>query len=199
MSGLTTGAIIALIIKYKYLIIFPIAVLEGPLIAIVAGFLAYSGYLNVIAVVLLLVFADLVGDSFYYSIGRFGRARFIHKYGRYIGINEERVASLEKQFEHHHWKIIAIGKTQAIGSLILVAAGIARAPFRKFLWYNLFATIPKTILFVLIGYFFGHGYQTITTLSDSIGLISIFMSIALIVFYVVFKWHLKRKSHLNGQ
>lgn len=197
MSGLTTGVIIALLIKYKYLIIFPIAVLEGPLIAIAAGFLIYAGYLNLFAVFMLLLFADLVGDSIYYSIGRFGRARFIHKYGRYIGINEARVESLEKQFAQHHWKIIAIGKTQAIGSLILVAAGIANAPFRKFLWYNLLATVPKIILFLAIGFFFSHGLQAITIFSNSIGLASIVLSLALVVFYLIFRLYLKRKNHLH--
>lgn len=199
MSGLTTGAIIALILKYKYLIIFPIAVLEGPLISIVVGFLAYGGYLNLVFAFVLLICADLVGDSLYYTIGRFGRDRFIKKYGHYIGINAERVQKLETQFEHHHWKIIVVGKTQAIGSLILVVAGVAKAPFRKFLWYNLLGTIPKTMLFILIGYFFGHGLQTINTLSNSIGIVSITMSFALVVFYVAFKLYVKRKNHLNDQ
>lgn len=198
MSGLSTAVIIALIAKYKYLIIFPIAVLEGPLISIIAGFLTYAGYLNAYFAFLLLVLADLVGDSFYYSIGRFGRTGFIHKYGRYIGINEERVKNLEEQFTHHHWKIIAIGKTQAIGSLILVAAGLANAPYKKFLQYNLLATIPKTALFILVGYFFGHGYQEITAFSNSFGLASIVLSLALIVFYVAFRLYLKGKNRLNG-
>ncbi|MCX6788630.1 MAG: DedA family protein [bacterium] len=199
MSGLTTSAILALIIKYKYLIIFPIAVLEGPLISMAVGFLIYSGYLNAFFAFTLLILADLVGDSLYYSIGRFGRKTFIHKYGRYIGINEERVLKLETQFEHHHWKIIAVGKTQAVGSLILVAAGIANAPFKKFLWYNLLGTVPKTLIFVFIGYFFSHGFEAITSFSNSIGIISIGMSVALLIFYIVFKMYLKKKSHLNGQ
>lgn len=199
MTGLTTAAIIALLIKYRYLLIFPIAVLEGPIISMVVGFLIYAGYLNGAVAFGLLIFADLVGDSLYYFLGRFGRKRFLHKYGHYIGMNEARILVLEKQFEKNHWKILAAGKTQAVGSLILVAAGVAKAPFDKFLWYNLLSSLPKTLFFILIGYFFGHGYIEINKFSGYTGWISISLSVLLIFLYFAVRLYLKKKNRLNDQ
>ena len=199
MTGLTTAAIIALLIKYRYLLIFPIAVLEGPIISMVVGFLIYMGYLNGMAAFGLLILADLVGDSLYYFLGRFGRKRFLHKYGHYIGMNEARILVLEKQFEKNHWKILAVGKTQAIGSLILVAAGVAKAPFDKFLWYNLLGSFPKVLFFILVGYFFGHGYLEINRFSGYTGWISISLSVLLVLIYLAVKLYLKKKNRLNGQ
>ena len=199
MTGLTTAAIIALLIKYRYLLIFPIAVLEGPIISMVVGFLIYMGYLNGMAAFGLLILADLVGDSLYYFLGRFGRKRFLHKYGHYIGMNEARILVLEKQFEKNHWKILAVGKTQAIGSLILVAAGVAKAPFDKFLWYNLLGSFPKVLFFILVGYFFGHGYLEINRFSGYTGWISISLSVLLVLTYLAVKLYLKKKNRLNGQ
>lgn len=199
MTGLTTAAIIALLIKYRYLLIFPIAVLEGPIISMVVGFLIYAGYLNGAVAFGLLIFADLVGDSLYYFLGRFGRKRFLHKYGHYIGMNEARILVLEKQFEKNHWKILAVGKTQAVGSLILVAAGVAKAPFDKFLWYNLLSSLPKTLFFILIGYFFGHGYIEINKFSGYTGWISISLSVLLIFLYFAVRLYLKKKNRLNDQ
>ena len=199
MTGLTTAAIIALLIKYRYLLIFPIAVLEGPIISMVVGFLIYMGYLNGMAAFGLLILADLVGDSLYYFLGRFGRKRFLHKYGHYIGMNEARILVLERQFEKNHWKILAVGKTQAIGSLILVAAGVAKAPFDKFLWYNLLGSFPKVLFFILVGYFFGHGYLEINRFSGYTGWISISLSVLLVLTYLAVKLYLKKKNRLNGQ
>ena len=199
MTGLSTTAIIALLIKYRYFLIFPIAFLEGPIISMVVGFLIYAGYLSGIVAFGLLILADLVGDSFYYFLGRFGRKRFLTKYGRYIGMNEARILVLEKQFEKNHWKILAVGKTQAIGSLILVAAGVAKAPFDKFLWYNLLGSFPKTLIFILIGYFFGHGYLEINKFSGYTGWASISLSILLVFSYIAVRFYLKKKNRLNGQ
>ena len=51
-----------------------------------------------------------------------------------------------------------VGKTQALGSPILVAAGIAKAPFGKYILYNTLGSLPKVILFQVIGYYFGKSY-----------------------------------------
>ena len=38
--------IVYLLTEYKYLILFPLAIVEGPIIAVIAGFLCSSGFLN---------------------------------------------------------------------------------------------------------------------------------------------------------
>lgn len=192
MTGLSVASLLLVIQRYGYLIIFPIAVIEGPVISIISGFLLYSGIFNFFVLYPLLVAADLAGDSLYYVIGRFGGRRLISKFGNKFGIGEERLFALEQKFDKHHWKIIAIGKTQAIGSLILMSAGVARARFGAFLRYNLYATLPKTLLFVAIGYFFGHGVSQISGTTSFIGWASIGASLLLVVGYVIFRIYIKK-------
>ena len=82
--------ILSLLEHYKYLVIFPIAIFEGPIIIIITGFLVYLGVLNVFIAYAMLVIADSLGDSLYYCIGKYwGKSRFIRKVGRYIGYDEK--------------------------------------------------------------------------------------------------------------
>ncbi|HZL01197.1 MAG TPA: hypothetical protein VFC47_15015, partial [Caulobacteraceae bacterium] len=58
----------SLLSRYGYAVLFPVAVVEGPGAAIVAGALVGSGQLDGVTVILMLVAADLVGDALYYAL-----------------------------------------------------------------------------------------------------------------------------------
>ena len=62
----TPDAVIAILINYGYFLLFPIAVLEGPIISVIAGFLVLQGYFNILLVYAVMVVADLTGDFLYY-------------------------------------------------------------------------------------------------------------------------------------
>lgn len=154
--------IIQWLIHYRYFLLFPAAVIEGPIVTILAGFLASLDYFNLIVAYIIVVLADNVGDSLYYIIGRWGGRRFIDGWGRYLGISPERVVKIENHFENHPGKTLIIGKLTQVASFpTLVASGIANMPFKKFLWYTAIATMIKSFLLLVIGYFFGTAYATI--------------------------------------
>ena len=84
----------------------------------------------------------------YYELGYYGRQRLINRWGHFLGITLERVERLEKHFEKHSGKTLIIGKlSHGVGAVVLVAAGIARVPFRKFIWDNFIHSLPKSLLF----------------------------------------------------
>jgi membrane protein DedA with SNARE-associated domain len=198
MLNNSAADLIALLIKYRYLIIFPIAVVEGPLVSAAAGFLVFLGYLNGFFTYVLLILADMVGDTLYYALGRFGGRKFVKKFGHYIGVDEKKLGNLEKQFERHSGKIILGGKTQAIGAVALIAAGMAKMPYRGFMKYNFLGSIPKVLLFLAIGYFFGQGYSAmLDKYVNYVGLISFLAAVALIVFYFLVRRYLRAKDKIN--
>jgi membrane protein DedA with SNARE-associated domain len=141
--------------QYGYAIILPIAVIEGPAMAMIAGALVAAGSLNAYAAATLLVLADLVGDALYYSLGRFAHAPLLQRVSKRLSLHPERFKTLEQRFHDHDWKLILIGKTQAFGSIILYFAGASRMSFVRYLAVNLIATVPKVILFEVAGYFLG--------------------------------------------
>ncbi len=173
------------LLHYRYLALFPITIIEGPIITVIAGFLSAQGYLSAFLVYPLAVAGDLVGDTIYYLIGRLGREKFILRWGKFLNISLERVAKLEKHFEKHSGKTLIFGKlTQLIGSLILTAAGVAKVPLKKFWWFNFLATLPKSLVLLLIGYFFGKFYKEINTYFTYTGIVSLAVTGLLIVAYL---------------
>jgi membrane protein DedA with SNARE-associated domain len=174
---------------YKYLVIFPFAVFEGPIITILAGFLASLGKLNFWIAYSVVVAGDIFSDTMYFYIGRFGRERFILKYGKYLGLNIRRVEIIERNFKTHPWKIFSFGKVaHGTGSLILTAAGLSRVPYLKFLGYNIPTTLANSFILIILGFYFGHAYASFNTYFDFVALFCILL---LIVLYVYFIWRTK--------
>lgn len=147
------------LLLYKYFVLFPVMVLEGPIITIISGFLSSLNILNIFYAYVILVIADLAGDFIYYSLGRWGRQSFAEKWGRYIGITSEKIEKLEDHFKKHTIKTLIVGKlSHAIGGPILFAAGVAKVKLTTFFWFNFIATLPKIFVLLVIGYYFGQAY-----------------------------------------
>ena len=191
MHFINLPAILNLLMVYKYLIIFPISILEGPIITILSGLLVSLGSVNVYMVFLTLIAGDLVGDMIYYIIGRFGRKHFIHRWGHLIGITEDKIIHLEDRFKKHEISILLIGKTQPIGSVALATAGFVKMPFIKFMSINLIGTIIKTIIFLIIGFYFGKAYMTIDNYLTRGGIIALFV---LVIGVVIYKFNYVKKQ-----
>lgn len=181
----TLNQIVGWLIHFKYLVIFPFAVFEGPIITIIAGFLSSTGHLNFWLSFLTVVLGDWVSDTLYYCIGRFGREKFITKFGKYFGLNETRVEQMERHFKNHPWKIFSFGKiAHGTGSIILAAAGLARVPYFEFLGYNIPTTLANSFILIVIGYYFGHAYANIDTYLRNYSLIIIVALVAAYIYFV---------------
>jgi membrane protein DedA with SNARE-associated domain len=149
-----------LVNQYGYFILYPIAVLEGPIISIIAGFMASKGLLDGFAAYLILVLGDTTGDILYYLLGRFGGYQFVKRWGERIGLSKKRMDAVDRHFIHHGGKTLLFGKwTQTVGAPILVTAGMLRMKFAKYMWYNTLGTLPKSLVLLLLGYYFGTTYD----------------------------------------
>ncbi len=179
---------------YGYVIVFPIAVIEGPTISIISGFFISLKIFNPYIVFLVLAVGDLVGDTLYYILGRYAGQWFILHIGKYVGITKERITLTEKYFHKNDWKILLFGKTQAIGSVLLFVAGVVRVKYSRFISYNILGTIPKTILFLIIGFYFGKTYVTSSKYLDYFSLVWLLLSVVLIAVYIYVKKYIKKHA-----
>lgn len=160
MIGLET--IVALASKYGLGVIAPLAVIEGPIVTVIAAWLASQHILNLWAVAAVVIAADMVGDVGLYALGRWGLNRLPKRWRDKLGLNRARLVGLAKHFRAQGIRTLVIGKwTHTAGAAVLVAAGLAKYRLWRFLWVNLVATIPKSLFFVGVGYTIGSAYGQI--------------------------------------
>jgi membrane protein DedA with SNARE-associated domain len=146
----------AFLIAHGSALILPLAVIEGPVVAIVTGFLSAQGYFRWYWILPLLVCADVIGDVLYYWIGRAGLTRL----GRLLGIHGGLTPAFQQKLRHNASKMLLVGKwTHSIGGLVLVSSGMLRVPLPRFILVNLIATVPKSAVLFGIGYFTGDHYE----------------------------------------
>lgn len=179
--------------SWQYLILFSIVVIEGPIATVVAGFLVAQGNINFYLAYPLVVIADLVGDTFYYSIGRWGR-----KFGfKIFRIKNEKFKELEKRFNENSGKAMLIGKAaHGFGGAFIFIAGVARMPYGKFLFYNAIASIPKSLILLLAGYFFGESYLKIGKYLDYYSYTILALGIIILISYIFITKKIKKKNGL---
>ena len=188
MFELTSAGILSLISQYGYYFLFPIAILEGPIISILGGFLVSVGRLNFILVYLIIILGDIIGDSMYYAIGRWGE-KHVRKYGIKIGITEERIEKTKTYFHENHRKAVVISKVaHGIGMAGLVVAGILKIPYKKYIRTCFYITSAQALILLTLGVLFGHAYATIEKyLNVYAGIVSVvvLISIAMYAFYKI--------------
>ena len=144
----------------RLLLLFPLAVVEGPIVTVIAAYLASLGYLEVPKVYFVVVLADLVGDTVLFVLGRFWHRLTSTGGALRFGVDDQRLARLEDHFRLHGGRTLLFGKlTHSAGFLILLAAGASGMSLLRFIYYNFLGTIPKSLFFIFIGYTFGYAYS----------------------------------------
>ncbi|NTW22428.1 DedA family protein [Candidatus Falkowbacteria bacterium] len=167
-----------------YALLFPIAVIEGPIITVISGFFGANQIINIYIAYFIMVAGDITGDCLYYALGRFGGRRFFDRWGHLLGISASKVSSMESHYRKHSGKTILISKiTHGIGPVFLVAAGASRVPFKRFIAYSSLGSFPITLILLLIGYFFGQAYMSISLYLDWFGYAASGIAILLFIGY----------------
>lgn len=148
--------IFSLLYTYSYLVLFPLVVIEGPIVTIIAGFLISLGFMDFFPAYLTIIAGDLAGDMLYYSAGRWWLNNTYKKALSFFNINLKLVKRLEEALKKNKGPLLFFGKlSHAIGGLILFAAGSAEIPLREFLTFNFLATLPKSLILLAVGFYFG--------------------------------------------
>src|SRR4051794_694219 len=99
----------------------------------------------------------VAGDSTGYMIGRAGGRPLLIKFGPKIGLNAERFERVEHLFERKGvWVVLTARFVVLLRQLNGVLAGSMRMHFPRFLMANAAGAALWVIVWVFIGYTFGH-------------------------------------------
>lgn len=159
-------AFLAWLGQYKYVVIFLLTLLQGPAVMTLSGFFLRLGTVQLIPIYIVLMAADLTGDTLWYGIGYYYAHPFAKKYGRFVGLSESALAKAETVFNKYHNRILFLSKISmglGFALVILMTAGMTRVPFKKYIAFNALGQVVWTGLLLAAGYFFGDLYLVINS------------------------------------
>lgn len=178
--------IIHLLIEFKYLILFPFAIVEGPIIAVIAGFLCTSNFLNPLLVYPVIVLGDIIGDSICYSVGRWGTPKFLKNIFNHFTVTKKKIVSAKIFFDANPAKTISLSKILlGIGVAGIYLAGNAKVPYSKFIRICLATSAIQYMVYLCIGILFGHAYIQINQYLNYFATVTVMAAIAIILFLLI--------------
>lgn len=138
--------------SHGYWVLFIGTFLEGEVILILAGFLAFQGYLTLPGVILTSWAGSFLGDQFYFYLGRFKGRLLVQRFHSIARKFREALRLIEK-----YGSLVAFISRYTYGLRIIlpIILGITNLPPRRFLWLNLLSALSWAALFASSGYLFG--------------------------------------------
>lgn len=137
---------------HGYWVLFVGTFLEGEAILLMAGFLAFRGYLDISGVVLTAWAGSFLGDQFYFYLGRLKGRALLKRFHSIARKFREALKLIEK-----YGAFVAFISRFTYGFRIVlpIILGITKLAPRTFLWINLVSAFVWALVFALGGYLFG--------------------------------------------
>lgn len=196
LHSVTFSAMAHWVLSQGYWIIFLAMLIEGPIVTAAAAFASALGYFNPLAIFGLSLAGDLVADIIYYAIGYWGRITLVERFGHYFGLTAERIKRVEHLLHDHSVKtLVALKLTPVLPTPGLMIVGAIKMDLKKFTIVSLLITLPKSLVFMIIGYFFGQQYDKLSayvTRGSYLVLGGIILIIVLKYLWIKFSTHIGR-------
>lgn len=180
---------ITLLLTYKYLILLPLAIVEGPIVTVIAGFMITLGLLNIGLVYLVVILGDIIGDTAIYCFGRFGGNTILSRHGHKVGLTAERIQQAKEYFGNNHKKALAMSKLiHGIGMAGLFTAGSLKINYFHYIRICLLISLIQSGILLFLGIFFGHAYVQIGQYFDYFAATGSVVALAIIAFFIFKKF-----------
>lgn len=197
--------VIFLISKYGYIALFGllmfgiigIPVPDETLLAF-AGFMIHRGDLHFIPTILASFLGSITGITISYLIGRSFGLMILHKYGKYVHIDNDKIEKAHKWFEKSGRWSLPIGYfIPGIRHITALIAGSSKLEYPVFSIFAYSGGLLWTLTFILTGFFVGENWRKALDTVESHVKIIIILLAALIIFYLVFRYIKKRMTQKN--
>ena len=156
-SDLGYAGIVLLMTLESCFVPFPSEVVMIP-----AGYLASKGEMNAVVAVLCGVLGSILGALINYFICYFWGRAFVLKYGKFVGINEQKFAKFEAFFNKHgEFSTFTCRLLPGIRQYISMPAGLAKMNLARFVIFTALGSALWVSILVALGYFVGENEELI--------------------------------------
>jgi membrane protein DedA with SNARE-associated domain len=161
--------------SYGYLAVFVLVMVESigvpvPGETALVGAALYAGStgkLQIEWVIAAAVAGAIIGDNIGYSIGRYGGARILLRYGHKVRLHEGRLKIGIWLFRRHGGKVVFWGRFVSIlRTYAAFLAGTNQMAWGRFLFFNASGAIVWATLFGVLYYKFGNALEKLSTPID---------------------------------
>lgn len=137
---------------HGYWVLFLWTFMEGEAGLILAGFLAFQGYLNIAGVIVTAFGGAFCGDQFYFFLGRWKGKLLLRLFTAIARKFRKAMMLIER-----YGTFVAFVSRYTYGFRIVlpIILGMSTFPASRFLWLNVLSALSWSIIFALAGYFFG--------------------------------------------
>lgn len=132
-----------LIRDWGYIVLFLYSFGGGFVALVVAGILSYSGELNIFITILVAGVANFIGDQFLFTIARKNK----HQAKEMMKKHQRKIAMSHLLMRRYgSWVIFLQKYIYGIKTLIPLAMGLTKYDYKKFMFFNILATIVWAIV-----------------------------------------------------
>jgi membrane protein DedA with SNARE-associated domain len=173
--------------RWNYVLLAAIVAVEGPIATLLGAVAASAGLMRPWAVFVAAALGNMTADALWYLLGYSGRLDAALRLGRFVGLRRTHIEHLTTAMQKHGLRILFFAKLTA-GFMIpsLIAAGMVRLPWKRWLPVLLLGEFIWTGTLLTIGYF---TTESIKLISREISFLVLGVSI---VFLAVVIWQGRR-------
>jgi membrane protein DedA with SNARE-associated domain len=188
---LSTHTIDGWLESYGYLVVFGLVMIESIGIPVpgetaLIGAALYAGTthkLEIWGVIAAAAAGAIIGDNIGFSIGRYGGAKMLLRYGHKVRLHEGRIKIGIWLFRRHGGKVVFWGRFVSIlRTYAAFLAGANQMAWPRFLFFNATGAIVWATVFGVAYYVFGSALSKLSTTIDiTLGVAGIVSVVAFIV------------------
>ncbi|ASM34827.1 DedA family protein [Campylobacter sputorum subsp. bubulus] len=161
-------------------------------VMIPAGYLAQKGEMSFFIAFFIGVAGSLAGAIFNYYLCYFFGRNLIIKYGKYIGINEEKMQKFEAFFNKHgEVSTFTCRLIPGIRQYISLPAGLAKMNMFRFCLYTTLGAAIWVFILMVLGYYVGENEELI---KEYLHIITIMLLVAVAIIIGIYFYIIKRKN-----
>ncbi|HNR28889.1 MAG TPA: DedA family protein [Candidatus Dojkabacteria bacterium] len=154
-----------------------------------SGFVASTGKMNLIFVIVIATVAAYLGSLPFYFIGKWGEKpviNFINKYGKYLFIQQKDVDKVFGAFDKYGKGVVFFGRLiPMIRTLISFPAGVAKMQFARFSMYTLLGSLTWNILLTYAGYQLGDHWSVVSKWIEKYQNVILVLIIIAVLLYII--------------